>query len=203
MPFRQLALAGLVLIACIASPSFALAKNFSTVVLDAGHGGHDRGGIPSNLMPEKGVTLDVARQVRDYLADAGLRVVMTRTSDTFVSLPARVAIANAQKRSIFVSIHFNSGTRRGANGIESFYCGPTSKPLAALLLRYVMKTTDAENRGVKKANFYVLRKTKSTSALIECGFLTNTHDVALASSTAYRTRLARQIANAILEYRRS
>jgi len=203
MHFLKPAAAAFLFAACLAFPRFAEAASFSTVVIDAGHGGHDRGGIPSNLMPEKGVALDVARQVRDYLADAGLRVVMTRSSDTFVSLPNRVAIANAQKRCIFVSIHFNSSTRRGANGVESYYRSPSAKPLARLLLRNVMKTTTSENRGVKTANYYVLRKTKMTAALIECGFLTNPHDTALASSAAYRTRLARQIASAILEFRRS
>lgn len=175
---------------------------FSTVVLDAGHGGHDAGGIPTNLLPEKGVALDVARRVQAYLVKAGLRVVMTRSSDVFIPLGQRVAVANAQKRAIFVSIHFNSAPRRGADGIETFYYSASGLPLAKILLRKVMATTKGENRGVKRRGFYVLRNTRIPAVLVECGFLTNPGDAARARSKEYRDLLARQIASGILEYRR-
>ena len=103
------------------------AVSFSTVVIDPGHGGFDRGGIRSNIIPEKGVALDVARRLRTYLADAGFRTVMTRSGDTFVTLDRRVAIANGQRRAIFVSIHFNSAPRKGADGIETFYASAQSE----------------------------------------------------------------------------
>ncbi|MGB9276474.1 MAG: N-acetylmuramoyl-L-alanine amidase, partial [Terrimicrobiaceae bacterium] len=76
----------LVIAACALTSPWVLGASFSTVVIDAGHGGHDRGGIPSNIIPEKGVALDVARRLRANLAGAGLRTVMTRSSDKFVSL---------------------------------------------------------------------------------------------------------------------
>ena len=127
-----------------------------------GHGGFDRGGIRSNIIPEKGVALDVARRLRTYLADAGFRTVMTRSGDTFVTLDRRVAIANAQRRAIFVSVHFNSAPRRGANGIETFYGSARAKRLASLIQRNAMKTTSGENRGIKKARYYVLRRFKDS-----------------------------------------
>ncbi|HEY5812346.1 MAG TPA: N-acetylmuramoyl-L-alanine amidase, partial [Terrimicrobiaceae bacterium] len=161
--------------------SSLFAASFSTVVIDAGHGGFDRGGIPSNIIPEKGVALDVARRLRTYLADAGFRTVMTRPSDTFVTLDRRVDIANAQRRAIFVSIHFNSARRKGATGIETFYGSAKAKKLASLIQRNVMKTTPGENRGIKKARFYVLRKSRIPAVLIECGFLTNPQDARRAS----------------------
>jgi N-acetylmuramoyl-L-alanine amidase len=105
-------LAGLVVLVLL--PLSSQAAPFSTVVVDAGHGGHDRGGIPSNLLPEKGVALDTAKRLKSYLQDAGLRVVMTRSTDDFVTLSQRVAISNAQKNAIFVSVHYNSAPRRGA-----------------------------------------------------------------------------------------
>jgi N-acetylmuramoyl-L-alanine amidase len=176
---------------------------FGTVVVDAGHGGHDAGGIKTNLMPEKGVALDVALRVGTILRKAGLRVVFTRASDVFIPLKQRVAVANAQRNAIFVSIHFNSGTRLGANGIETFYSSPAGLPLAQRIQRRAMATTTGENRGVKKASFYVIRKTRLTAVLVECGFLTNRQDVARARSATYRQALAAQIAAAILEYRRS
>jgi N-acetylmuramoyl-L-alanine amidase len=174
---------------------------FSTVVIDAGHGGHDAGGIPSNIIPEKNVALDVALRVQACLKRAGLRTVMTRSSDVFVPLPQRVAIANAQRNAIFVSIHFNSGLRRGACGIEAFYNSSKGAVLARCIQRCAMTTTKGENRGVKPATFYVLRKNKLVSALVECGFLTNPQDTALARSKDYRQALATQIARGILQYR--
>jgi N-acetylmuramoyl-L-alanine amidase len=204
--FRRLSKSSLVslflaIAACVLTGSAALAASFSTVVIDPGHGGFDRGGIPSNILPEKGVALDVARRLRAYLADAGLRTVMTRSSDTFVTLDSRVAIANRQRRAIFVSIHFNSARRRGANGIETFYGSAKAKRLATLIQRYAMKTTSGENRGIKKARFYVLRKSRIPAVLIECGFLTNRQDARRASRPAYRDQLARQIARAIIAFR--
>ncbi len=174
---------------------------FSTVVIDAGHGGHDAGGIKTNIIPEKNVALDVALRVQAVLRRAGLRTVMTRSTDVFVPLPRRVAIANAQRNAIFVSIHFNSGERRGACGIESFYNSPKGAVLARCIQRCAMTTTRGENRGTKPATFYVLRRNKLVSALVECGFLTNPQDTALARSKEYRQRLANQIARGILQYR--
>jgi N-acetylmuramoyl-L-alanine amidase len=192
----------LVVALCVLIDDPAAAASFSTVVIDAGHGGFDRGGIPSNIIPEKGVALDVARRLRAHLANFGFRTVMTRSRDIFVTLDRRVGIANAQRRAIFVSIHFNSARRKGANGIETFYGSPRAKRLARLIQRNAMKTTSGENRGVKRANYYVLRKSRMPAVLIECGFLTNRLDARRASSSEYRDRLARQIARAIREFRR-
>lgn len=191
----------LALAACALASAPVFGASFSTVVIDAGHGGHDRGGIPSNIIPEKGVALDVARRLRTYLANAGFRTVMTRSSDVFVSLDRRVAIANSRRRAIFVSIHFNSGRRVGASGIETFYASPRAKKLARLIQRNAMKTTSGENRGTKRANYYVLRKSRILAVLVECGFLTNPQDARRASSSEYRQRLARQIGKAIVEFR--
>jgi N-acetylmuramoyl-L-alanine amidase len=192
----------LVIAACALTSISVFGASFSTVVIDAGHGGFDRGGIPSNIIPEKGVALDVARRLRGYLASAGLRTVMTRSSDVFVTLGRRVAIANAQRRAIFVSIHFNAARRLGANGIETFYGSARSKNLARMIQRQAMKTTSGENRGIKRAKYYVLRQSRIPAVLIECGFLTNPQDARRASSSAYRDRLAQQIARAIIDYRR-
>jgi len=192
----------LVVGSCALTCTSVLGASFSTVVIDAGHGGFDRGGIPSNIIPEKGVALDVARRLRAHLANAGLRTVMTRSSDTFVTLGGRVSIANAQRRAIFVSIHFNSARRVGANGIETFYGSARGKDLARLIQRNAMKTTPGENRGIKRAKYFVLRNARIPAVLIECGFLTNPQDARRASSSEYRDRLAREIAKAITEYRR-
>src|SRR5438128_1344206 len=100
--------------------SSANARGFSTVVIDAGHGGFDRGGIPGQRVAEKNITLDIAQRVQASLREAGVRTVMTRSSDVFVPLPTRVEIANSQSDAVFVSIHCNSATRSGACGFETY-----------------------------------------------------------------------------------
>src|SRR5215467_4889095 len=93
----------------------------TTIVIDAGHGGYDRGGIPGQRVSEKDMTLDVAQRLRNVLAASGYRVVMTRDSDVFVPLGTRVAIANSYRNAIFVCVHFNATQRRGASGIETYF----------------------------------------------------------------------------------
>ena len=176
---------------------------FSTVVIDPGHGGHDLGGIRGQKVLEKVVALDVAKRLRRQLDSAGFRTVMTRTNDSFVSLGQRVAIANAHPEAIFVSIHFNAAPRVGARGIETFYCTSSSKPVADNIQRQLIAFDRAESRGVKHAEFYVLRENGIRAALTECGFLTNPEDTALAVKASYRQRLAEAIATGIGRYRAS
>jgi len=173
---------------------------FTTVVIDAGHGGHDPGGIPSNIIPEKGVALDVALKLSARLKNYGLKTVLTRSDDTFISLGERMEIANKERDAIFVSIHFNSADRAEARGIETYFSAAVAQPLAARIHQRVISTTTGENRGVKTANYYVLRKAQIPAVLVECGFLTNKEDVALAQTDTYRQGLAEQIAEAIVEY---
>src|SRR5580700_7084217 len=78
-------------------------NSFSTVVIDPGHGGFDRGGIPGQRVPEKMVALDTALRLQKFLQRAGLRTVMTRSTDIFIPLSVRSAIANAEHDAIFVS----------------------------------------------------------------------------------------------------
>ena len=181
-----------------------VAAPFAAVVIDAGHGGHDLGGIPENIIPEKGVALDVAIRVQKHLDAAGLRTVMTRSDDTFVTLGERVRIANQDKDAVFVSVHFNSGLREAARGIETFYGSLAGAPLAQLIHRNLLTVTEnPEQRGVKPAAFWVLRKTKLRAVLVECGFLTNPDDACVALDEDHRETLATQIAAAIVEYRKS
>jgi N-acetylmuramoyl-L-alanine amidase len=172
-------------------------RTFSTVVIDAGHGGHDRGGIPGQKVPEKNVALDVAMRLREELNRAGFRTVMTRTNDVFVPLGQRVAIANANRDAIFVSIHFNASRKSGPRGIETFYRSRQSSAIAVRIQSQLVSVGRTANRGVKRARFYVLRNNRIPSVLIECGFLTNSQDAALASNSSYRQRLAGAIANAV------
>jgi N-acetylmuramoyl-L-alanine amidase len=130
-------------------------------------------------------------------------MVMTRSDDRFVTLDRRVEIANSHGDAVFMCIHFNAGRRIGARGIETFHAAASEASLAGRIQRNLMKTTTGDNRGVKRASFYVLRKTKIRAVLAECGFLTNPQDAALARRPSYRQELAEEMSLAIVEEQNS
>jgi N-acetylmuramoyl-L-alanine amidase len=168
------------------------------VVIDAGHGGFDRGGIPGQRVPEKDMALDVAIRLKLKLLAAGYKVIMTRDTDVFVPLPARVNIANSYRNAIFICVHFNSGNRAGANGIETYYYRSDSARLASNIHKNVIAGAPSENRGIRRRGYYVLRKTAIPGVLVECGFLTNPTEARLAQTMAYRDKLAEEITRGVL-----
>lgn len=169
----------------------------TTVVIDAGHGGHDRGGIAGQRVDEKTMNLDVAQRLKAVLQSYGYRVVMTRDSDVFIPLGTRVAIANSYRDAIFVCVHFNATSRRSASGIETYFYSSQSLSLASAIHYYVAGGAPSANRGVRRRGFYVLRNTRIPSVLVECGFLTNPTEAQHALSSAYRQKLALEIAHGI------
>jgi N-acetylmuramoyl-L-alanine amidase len=188
----------LVLLAVWAVAIPPVARAVSTVVVDAGHGGIDRGGMPGQKVPEKGYTLAVARRLASRLRDAGFKVVMTRDSDEFVGLRERCAIANSQSNAIFISVHFNGAPRTGATGVETYYYTGQSAPLAAAVHREVLRLMGTPDRHVRHRGFYVIRKTNCPAVLVEPGFLTNADEVRRLDSSAFQDRLAGALAKAII-----
>jgi N-acetylmuramoyl-L-alanine amidase len=180
-----------------------LAAGPAVVVIDPGHGGYDRGGMPGQRLAEKVFTLDVAKRLKRVLADDGrIKVVLTRDNDSFVSLSERINIANqyAGKNAIFLSIHFNAGRRTGAFGIETYYNNQRGYRLAALIHPRVIQAMSSIDRGIRHRGFFVLRKNRLAAVLIECGFLTNPTEAARLSDSRSRDRLAKAIAAAIVRY---
>src|SRR3989440_3811122 len=171
----------------------------TVVVIDAGHGGFDRGGIPGQRVAEKTMTLDVAQRLEEVLTAYGYRVVMTRDRDVFVPLGTRVAIANSYRNAIFVCIHFNASRRGSANGIETYFYSSQSLPLASSIHYYVAGGAPSSNRGVRRRGLYVFRKKNVPSVLVECGFLTNATEANYAQSAAYRQKLAEEIGRGVRE----
>jgi len=173
------------------------------VVIDPGHGGHDRGGIPGQQLAEKALTLDTARRLARILrANGAIKVVMTRDDDTFVSLTERTNIANryAGSGAVFISIHYNSALREGAYGIETYYNNRRAYHLAALVHPRVIQAMDSIGRGIRQRGYRVLRKNRLPAILVECGYLTNRFEAERASNPNDRQRIARAIASAILRY---
>ena len=176
-------------------------KSFNTVVVDAGHGGKDNGAYRRFGGAEKLATLDVAKRLSRKLRESDLKTVMTRSTDVFIPLEQRVAIENAEKNSIFVSIHFNDSRRRGIRGFETYYHSANSVDLANRIQSKLMTIPKSANRGVHRANFRVLRLAKFPAVLVECGFLSNRLEGGEARDSEYREHLADRIAEAITEQR--
>ncbi|MCX7869640.1 MAG: N-acetylmuramoyl-L-alanine amidase [Terrimicrobiaceae bacterium] len=170
---------------------------FNTVVVDAGHGGHDAGARAVSGSREKWLALDTAQRLADELRKRGFRVVETRRGDNFIPLSRRVEMSNSTPGSVFVSIHFNWARRRGASGIEIYYCSERSRRLAANILREALRGYPARNRGIKSARFYVLRNNRRPAVLCELGFLSNAHDNSYVQRPAVRQKLASRIAEGI------
>jgi len=176
-------------------------RSFSTVVVDAGHGGKDNGAYRRFGGAEKIATLDVAKRLSRKLRESQFKIVMTRSTDVFIPLEQRVAIENAQNNSIFVSIHFNDSRRRGIRGFETYYHSANSIDLANRVQSKLLSIPNSANRGVHHANFRVLRLAKYPAVLVECGFLSNPREGGEARDAEYREALADRIAEAIVEQR--
>ena len=192
---------GLLLALLLAALGFGAtsAHAVSTIVLDAGHGGHDRGGVPGQRYSEKAATLDTAQRIRSRLRAAGFKVVMTRSSDSFIGLGQRCAVANRQRDAAFVSVHYNSAPREGANGIETYFYYGHGRALAETLHARIVRAAGTEDRYVRQRGFYVLRRTRIPAVLCELGFLTNGSEGGrIAKSGAHRQRLANAVADGII-----
>jgi N-acetylmuramoyl-L-alanine amidase len=176
-------------------------KTFNTVVVDAGHGGKDSGAYRRYGPSEKMIALDVAQRLNRKLRESQLKTVMTRSSDVFIELNDRVAIENAQKNAIFVSIHFNDSRRRRIRGFETYYHSGASFDLANGIQAKLMTIPNSANGGIHTANFRVLRLATCPAVLVECGYLSNRSEGNKTRDWEYRELLADRIAEAIVEQR--
>src|SRR5437660_4053732 len=176
-------------------------KTFTTVVVDAGHGGKDSGAFRRYGPPEKIATLDVAQRLERKLRESQMKTVMTRSSDVFIPLNDRVAMENAQKNAVFVSIHFNDSRKRGMHGFETYYHSGASVDLANRIQQKLMTIPNSANGGIHTANFRVLRLANCPAVLVECGYLSNRSEGKQARDSEYRELLADRIAEAIVDQR--
>ncbi len=202
------------------------AEAINTVVLDAGHGGHDNGAVSSYGF-EKQFALDVVERARLLFAQGGYKVVLTRSSDVFIPLYDRVAIANGTRNSLFISVHFNSGGL--GTGLETYTLAPrgvpsmmADGPRVSDLNECAGNICDAQNmalatathaafvarskmvdRGIKRARFVVIRDLKIPGVLVEGGFLSSPYDAKWIATPSYRQLMAASIYQAVQNYRRA
>jgi len=178
-----------------------VAANNRFITLDPGHGGSDPGAVANGLR-EKDINLDVSKRVEAKLKAKGIKVYMTRTTDVFHTLGARVDKGVASGSNAFLSVHTNAATP-AASGSETFYSasvGNDSKQLATFIQNRLYKAMNHPNRGVKNYGFQVIRTNPLPAALVELGFITNQYDAAKLASGTYKDRAATAIADGIEDY---
>ncbi|NJL47034.1 MAG: N-acetylmuramoyl-L-alanine amidase [Leptolyngbyaceae cyanobacterium SM2_5_2] len=172
------------------------------VMLDPGHGGVDPGAVGIGGLQEKGVVLAVAHQVAAILQSQGITVQMTRQGDQSVDLQPRVDMAAAANATVFVSIHANAVNmqRPEVNGLETYYFSDSGLGLATVLHRRVLASLPTNDRGVRQARFFVLRRTTMPAALIEIGFVTGATDAPKLRDPQWQAQMGQAIAQGILDY---
>ncbi|HWH72541.1 MAG TPA: N-acetylmuramoyl-L-alanine amidase [Candidatus Sulfotelmatobacter sp.] len=199
------------------------------VCLDPGHGGKDPGNRVGSK-EEKKFTLLLAREVRDQLKRAGLKVLLTRSTDSFVELPNRPELAKRRSADLFVSLHFNAAehNRESVKGAEVYcltppgasstnargeaadtaWCAGNRSNERNLLLAYQVQKALTQNlcvedRGVRRARFAVLREAVMPAVLIEAGFMSHPGEGGKIFTEAYRRQMARAIVEGLLAYKRA
>src|SRR5690554_4010212 len=169
------------------------------VFLDPGHGGSDPGAV-ANGLKEKDLTLKIAKAAEKYLKEKyeGVTVKMSRTGDSYPSLSARAKAANDWGADYFVSIHINAG---GGTGFESYiYNGTVSsktKEYQKKVHQVIAAGDGWADRGMKRANFAVLRETRMSALLTENGFIDRKEDAAKLKDPAFLKKLGRLHAEGI------
>lgn len=175
--------------------------NFRTVIIDPGHGGHDKGGQWGRVY-EKHLALDTSIRLEAHLKKMGYNTVLTRRSDYFVSLPGRMQMANKYRNAIFISIHYNYTWKQHVSGIETFYHNQQSHKLAKDVHRGMMSRVKVVDRGVKYARYYVIRNTKMPAVLVEGGFVSNSNERSRMKTAWFRDAVARGVADGVQRFRR-
>ena len=177
-----------------------------SVVIDPGHGGSDTGAVGPTGVTEASVTLAVSKDLQSILENSGARVTMTRNKDVDVygpnasdrqELQARVNVGEyTPGAELFVSIHCNAFSNPASHGMETYYYAgsPRGERIATLVNEELEKAGGLFNRGVKTANFYVIKHSSMPATLAELAFITNAREEQLLSNAQYQMKLAEAIA---------
>ena len=208
----------------ILRPSSLPKQTIRTIVIDPGHGGKDQGAASRRYL-EKDLNYRVARLTADGLRKLGYTVYLTRSSpNATLELDQRNAILDRVHGDLFISIHSNSAADHDVNGVETFLVTPSGAPstndskawagsrkrgnqfdryntrLVWEIHRSVLQATGAADRGIKHANFAVLREASCPALLVEIGFLSNAREEAKIGSPEYQTKVATGIVNGVRAY---
>lgn len=172
------------------------------IVVDPGHGGKDSGAIGIKGLQEKDVVLTMGLKLKGLLEAAGAKVVMTRSTNNFISLPNRTTLANKVKADIFVAIHSNSSTAESGRGLETYYYSGSKKgmELAASIQKRLVAGLGWPDRKIKTAGFYVIKYSNMPACLVEVGFVSNSVEGNWLAILNNRYKAASLIYQGIIDY---
>lgn len=178
------------------------------VVVDAGHGGKDPGKVGIGGILEKDINLQIARKLEKYLEEHGFQVIMTRTEDVseeskMEDMKKRVELMNESMPLIVVSIHQNSYSDPSVTGAQVFYYTESKESQsAAQIVQEELRELEPQNGRQEKAEsrFYMLKKTKAPTIIVECGFLSNKEDTEKLIQEEYQEKIAQTICNGIIKW---
>lgn len=185
------------------------------IVIDAGHGGKDPGKIGINGEKEKDINLQIAKKLKKELEDDGIKVVLTREGEDGLyssnaknkkveDMKNRCKIIDEADPIFTISIHQNSYTKKYVKGAQVFYFGQSQegRKIAEILQKSLIEKLDKNNHRTAKANesYYLLKKTKAPTVIIECGFLSNSEEAALLADTEYQEKVAKAIQKGVQKY---
>ena len=173
-------------------------KGFTTVIIDAGHGGKDSGATsPHTGQREKDLALDTALRIRSELSH-DFKVILMRSDDTFIDLDERVLRADQFPNAVLISMHYNSGPS-ACRGPETYYWRVDSHGLATRLQQAMNQISPVEsgNRGLVRRRIRLTRNPEIPCVLLEGGYLSNSAESRQIRDANYRQKLASAIANAI------
>lgn len=171
-----------------------------TIVVDAGHGGNDRGTTGLQGTDEKLLTLMTAELLSAKLKAAGANVVTTRESDTYVALRKRVAVSLQSDADAFISLHYDANPDTSITGFTTYYTHGNQKALATSINEGLASTVSLRNRGAQPANFLVLRENRQNSVLIELGFLSNPSEERVLTTEMFREQATHGIYQGLLDH---
>ncbi len=177
--------------------------NNQLIVLDPGHGGSDFGAIGYSGLQEKAVNLKIAKKTEAKLKEKGFNVKSTRYQDYFVSLSDRAQFANQLQADLFISIHTNYHPSQTVQGVETYAHNNALSETWALawyIQDEILKQTNANDHGLKAANFAVLRQAKMPAILVEAGFLSNPIEEAKLRNSNYQAKIAQGIVDGLISF---
>ncbi|AEV95230.1 N-acetylmuramoyl-L-alanine amidase [Pediococcus claussenii] len=181
----------------------AIPLSEATIVIDPGHGGTDSGALGINPKhEEKKYTLRTSKEIYKKLSATGARVVLTRTTDTFVSLAARPKLANKLDADAFISIHYDSSgdDNMGTGDTTYYYHQGPSVQLGKDINSELTTKIPLYNRGVRYANYQVLRDNKRPAILVEGGYINSRNDFKEISSSDYPSRVASAVTAGLAKF---
>jgi N-acetylmuramoyl-L-alanine amidase len=178
------------------------ALNDRTIVIDPGHGGRDSGAVGPTGYQEKNFNLAVSLKLKSMLERIHANVVLTREGDYNVGLNARIRRANNLNADFFLSVHANAAsfTAHGTEQYVPYYADTTSRSIAQRMQNNITAALNTSDRGVKTANYAVLRNAQVSAALTEVAFISNSQEERKLRSEANQEQVAEALFQSIVNY---